>query len=149
MPIENTLHHVLVVTNDIHEELKKAITEHSLFSSAHEGYAVLLEELDELWDEVKKKSHKRNIKNMWTEAVQVAAMAMKFVMSLDAEWKSDPDTEDKLNDLEREAKCRACLYAVLSDEELDKLGTDPCDTCRDLCNWKPKEEAVEPVLVGP
>ena len=47
------------------------------FNSAHEGYAVLKEEVDELWDEIKKK--KRNASNMKKEANQVAAMAIRFI----------------------------------------------------------------------
>lgn len=50
------------------------------FNSFHEGYAVLLEEVDELWDEVKKKVvDKQKAKE---EAVQVAAMALRIVSEL-------------------------------------------------------------------
>jgi hypothetical protein len=48
------------------------------FNSAHEGYAVLLEEFDELWDEVKKNPTKRDPAAMRKEAIQVAAMAIRF-----------------------------------------------------------------------
>jgi hypothetical protein len=45
------------------------------FNSRHEAYAVLLEEIDELWEEVK-----ANRKSLATgEAVQVAAMALRFL----------------------------------------------------------------------
>lgn len=47
------------------------------FNTAHEGYAVLLEEVDELWDEVKKKNHDNN--SMRKEAVQIGAMAIRFI----------------------------------------------------------------------
>lgn len=47
-------------------------------SSAHEGYAVLLEEVDELWDHVKTKQSKRDLAAMRKEAIQVAAMALRF-----------------------------------------------------------------------
>jgi len=50
------------------------------FHSAHEGYAVLKEEVDELWDEVKNKSASGN--EMRNEAVQVAAMALRFLMDV-------------------------------------------------------------------
>ena len=65
-----------VVVSDVVEEIQKSMIKHPLFNSTHEGYGVILEELDELWDEVKKREP--NIKNMRAEAVQVAAMAMKF-----------------------------------------------------------------------
>lgn len=43
--------------------------------SGHEGYAILLEEVDELWQAVKKQD-KRAI---YTEAKQVAAMALAMM----------------------------------------------------------------------
>ena len=46
--------------------------------SAHEGFAVLYEEVDELWDEVKAKQDNRNNAKMLKELVQVAAMAQRM-----------------------------------------------------------------------
>lgn len=54
------------------------------FNSAHEGYAILREEVDELWDHVKVNQKKRDLDAMRAEAIQVAAMAIKFVNMLDA-----------------------------------------------------------------
>lgn len=51
------------------------------FNSAHEGYAVLLEEIDELWDEVKR--HDIDHAAMIDEAVQVGAMAIRFIADLE------------------------------------------------------------------
>lgn len=53
--------------------------------SAHEGYAVILEELDELWLVVQKaqKMHPDAAKvAMAKEAKQVAAMAMRFLIDV-------------------------------------------------------------------
>jgi hypothetical protein len=47
-------------------------------ASAHEGFAVLDEERDELWDEVKG-NHAERTERMRTEAIQVAAMAIRFI----------------------------------------------------------------------
>lgn len=47
-------------------------------ASAHEGFAVLDEERDELWDEVKA-NHPERKARMRAEAIQVAAMAIRFV----------------------------------------------------------------------
>ena len=47
-------------------------------NSAHEGFAVILEELDELKTEVWRKQSKRWPKKMRQEAVQIAVMAMRF-----------------------------------------------------------------------
>lgn len=52
------------------------------FASAHEGYAILAEEVDELWDEVKKNPAKRVPANLEKEAIQVAAMALRFLVDV-------------------------------------------------------------------
>ncbi len=139
------------VISDVRKELITAIETHSLFTSPHHGYAIILEELDELWDEVKKKRSKRDVKNMRAEAVQVAAMAMKFIMSMDADWKPAPEIGKSENpykgaesDLYKiEKKCQHCRYDVLTVEELRKLESDPCESCGEYCvNWKAKEDLV-------
>lgn len=48
------------------------------FRSVHEGYAIILEELEELWQEIKKKE--RDKLKLQKEAVQVAAMAYRFLV---------------------------------------------------------------------
>lgn len=52
-----------------------------IFHSAHEGYGVILEEVDELWDAIKNNKHSTDLERT-KEAIQVAAMAMKYVASL-------------------------------------------------------------------
>jgi hypothetical protein len=61
-------------------ELKKAMDGYPKMASEHEGWAVILEELDELWDEIKKSPKNLNKKAMKAEAVQVCAMAMRFLV---------------------------------------------------------------------
>lgn len=65
---------------DIIEEYDKAVDVHGAFSCAHHGYAVMLEEVDELWDEVKKKPSIRDPRKMRAEAKQIAAMALRFMV---------------------------------------------------------------------
>ena len=50
------------------------------FNSMHEGYSVILEELDELWDEIKTKP--RDSAAVRAEAIQVGAMALRFLVDL-------------------------------------------------------------------
>ncbi len=58
--------------NLVDEVLDKA-KDLSEINSLHEGYAILLEEVDEFWDEVKKKPKNRDKKKLIEEIVQCAA----------------------------------------------------------------------------
>lgn len=68
------------IGQEIDDELWLARNKFKNMNSAHEGYAVILEELDELWEEVK--SQKQDKARMREEAIQVAAMAARFVEDL-------------------------------------------------------------------
>lgn len=65
---------------DVRREVERARRKHAAMQSPHEGYAVILEELDELWDEIKKQ--RAGGPEMRKEALQVAAMALRFVEDL-------------------------------------------------------------------
>lgn len=67
---------------DILDEYGRATRMNGPFHTAHEGYAVILEEMDELKAEVWKKRSERELKRMRTEAVHVAAMAYRFLVDL-------------------------------------------------------------------
>jgi NTP pyrophosphatase (non-canonical NTP hydrolase) len=73
----------LRLAESIFEEVYDATRNHGNFKSAHEAYAVLLEEVDEFWDEVKKKRKHRNKGYLKHELIQVAAMAIKAIKSID------------------------------------------------------------------
>lgn len=60
---------------DALEETVRASEKFGGFNSPHEGYAVILEELDEMWDEVKANNTPRSVE----EAIQVAAMAIRYI----------------------------------------------------------------------
>lgn len=64
---------------EVGREVARAEAKHAPMNSAHEGYAVLLEEVDELWEEVRKQTRDRSPEAMRTECVQIAAMAVRFV----------------------------------------------------------------------
>lgn len=65
---------------DVVAELHRARAKFPDFGTGHYGYAVILEELDELWDEIKKKNPSRE--RLRAEAMQVAAMALRFMIDL-------------------------------------------------------------------
>lgn len=68
---------VLNFSNLVKKELKNARKSHGPQRNLHEGYAVLLEEVDELWDEVRKKQNARNPQAVLEELVQIASSAQK------------------------------------------------------------------------
>lgn len=63
---------------EVVDELITATKRHGKFNSCHEGYAILAEEVDELWDLVKLKSPNKAMLRL--EATQVAAMAIRFML---------------------------------------------------------------------
>jgi hypothetical protein len=70
------------ITDEIFNEVVQATENHETFNSAHEGYSVILEEMDELWDQVKLKRELRDKDNMRKECVQIAAMAIRLYHDL-------------------------------------------------------------------
>ena len=71
----------------IKDEVDKAKRNWPPFNSAHEGFAVLLEEVDELKDHVWTKQSNRDLNEMKKEAIQVAAMAIRFATEICSEEK--------------------------------------------------------------
>jgi len=61
----------------VRRELKRAREIHPRIGSGHEGWAVLMEELEEFWEEVRKKPAARDLGKMVEELVQVGAMAQR------------------------------------------------------------------------
>jgi hypothetical protein len=62
-------------------EYNRATSKFDAFHNAHEGYAVLSEEVDELWDAVKMKGELRD-SALTEEAIQVGAMALRFLVDV-------------------------------------------------------------------
>ncbi len=67
---------------DAHKELLRARSLSPVMHSAHEGYAVLLEEVDELKAHVWMNQKRRDYAAMRKEAIQVAAMALAFAVEV-------------------------------------------------------------------
>jgi hypothetical protein len=65
---------------EVQEELESAMDKFDPFNTAHEGYAVILEEVDELWTEVKTQNPEWS--KMRRECIQIAAMAIRFINDL-------------------------------------------------------------------
>jgi hypothetical protein len=59
-------------------------------SGAHEAYGLIAEELDEFWDEVKKKEKDRNVDLMVNELIDTAGMALRAALSL--KWDAQHGT---------------------------------------------------------
>lgn len=71
-----------VFLNEVYTEVQRATDKYPPFNSAHEGYAVLLEEVDELWAEVKRRQGQRDPERLIEEAKHVAAMAARFAVEI-------------------------------------------------------------------
>ncbi len=95
---------------DVQAELLTSMAAFKPLNSAHEAYAVLLEEVDELWDEVKKKQSKRDWAKMEREAIQVAAMAVRMLVDVIRDQKRGH--EEHIITVKR--KCVRCdtVYAM-------------------------------------
>lgn len=70
------------IQEEIDKELTKARNKHKPYNSHHEAYAVILEELDEYWEEVRKKTEKRDAIKCRRELIQVATTAIRAIEDL-------------------------------------------------------------------
>lgn len=70
------------IFKEVDGEVMFAIAHFPDFNSAHEGYAILKEEVDELWDEIKDNKAEGSNERQRKEAIQVAAMAIRFVLDI-------------------------------------------------------------------
>jgi hypothetical protein len=69
------------ILQEVFLETKSALRKHGPQHSPHEGIAVLQEEVDELWDEIK--ANRGRQASARAEAIQVAAMAVRYVLDND------------------------------------------------------------------
>lgn len=67
-----------IVLAEVRGELLEAMRRFPGFHSPHEGWAVIYEELDELWDHVR--ANEGREADARYEAIQVAAMAVRYVI---------------------------------------------------------------------
>lgn len=63
-------------------ELANAREKFGPVASAHEGYAVIAEEFDELWEIVKQKQVQRDYADLRKETIQLGAMVLAFLVEI-------------------------------------------------------------------
>lgn len=84
--------------DDVCDEYERAAGMYAPLHSAHEAYAVILEELDEFWEHVRQQDARRCHRAMRHELVQIAAMCLRTVLDLGygMEQKDDHDADHNL-----------------------------------------------------
>lgn len=74
---------VELAISEIAKEVKRSYDLYpEQFKNQHEAYAVILEELDELWAEIKKKGGAYDWDAQRKEAIQAAAMIVRLIAEL-------------------------------------------------------------------
>ncbi len=80
-----------LIMKEVGLELGQVTAKFGQFNSSYEGYAVLKEEVDELWDDIKTNApfqHQRK------EAIQIAAMAIRYILDVTGGPWVEPSRED-------------------------------------------------------
>jgi hypothetical protein len=67
----------------INSEVERAKRHGEKFASLHEAYAVILKELDEVWEITRQKRRDRSVLDLRKEFIQIGAMAVKALESID------------------------------------------------------------------
>ena len=70
------------ILKEIDMELVRAREKFKPINSAHEGYAVILEEVEEFWQQVMLKKSLRDPEAMRKELIQIAAMAIRTLQDV-------------------------------------------------------------------
>jgi hypothetical protein len=92
---------------DIRNEFYRARRMHAPMHSGHEGWAVIREEMDELWELVR--ADKGDGSRAYAEAMQIAAMAVAYMIEVAQRidtfgvfWEASPMTEQPTTQAGRE-----------------------------------------------
>ena len=110
------------VAGEVAKELDRALHLFPSFNSGHEGWAVIREELDELWDEVKHEKIEGARTRQRKEAIQIAAMALRFVLDL-CEVQHGKNCEKKIHSGDGH------LHGPDDDSPYDVDGASYCGRC--------------------
>lgn len=81
------------LTRRVGNELLFAVEKFGPFNSPHEGWAVIKEEMDELWEHCRANTGRS--REAHQEAIQVAAMALRYVMDCKPNSTTPPPAEAK------------------------------------------------------
>ena len=73
------------IKEDLINEIRFAESKFPEYNSMHEGYAIIREELDKLWDEIKAKDCSEL--RAYREALQVACTAIRFCKMIKKNYK--------------------------------------------------------------
>jgi hypothetical protein len=85
--------HDSAIWEELADEIDRAMTYHATMHSPHEGHSVIREELDELWEHVRADTG-RSIEARH-EAMQIAAMALRYIFDLCPSPLSSPATRHR------------------------------------------------------
>lgn len=90
-PLMDTVDAVLA---SVRCEIDRARRKHKPFNSLHETYAVILEEMEEFWDEVRRTQNGSTMPHdARNELIQIAAMAVSAVVDIPANEVADADDD--------------------------------------------------------
>lgn len=92
-----------VTLREIGLEYLKSRTVHDPFRGPHEGYAVLLEELDELWETVKAWKSERQLNRVYMERLANAHEGHAIVLTV------DEMNDDQMQAMRKEARHVAAM----------------------------------------
>ena len=68
-----------IILQTLEDEYSRATKMFGAFHSSHEGIAIIKEEVDELWDEIK---GEQKMEGLMEEASHVATMAIRFMQDI-------------------------------------------------------------------
>ena len=68
-------------------EYNRSIMKNAPFHSTYEGWALIKQKVDNLWEEIKKEEATGSREAMMKEAAQIGAMAMRFIIDLGIDEK--------------------------------------------------------------
>ena len=118
-----------VFLREVFDEVARARAKHPAVNSLHEGYAVIAEELDEFWDEVRSQDDSERLIRAYRELVQTAAMCQRTAEDVISR-SAAPSDEPGAVDVERLREAHHIDRVTHSGGRRDGHVTYDCD-----CGW--------------